>query len=93
VVSEFTSDQAIASVVYPDVPMVVYVFIAGAETGELSASSEIIGTLYLTPDQMDLLIQTTALYEWDGYKSYKEYSESEFDITPSVTLTPTATSE
>ncbi len=91
--SEFTADQGIISLVYPDVPMVIYVFVAGAETGELSASSEIIGALYFTPAEMELLLQTTDLHAWDGYKSYQEYNSGEFEVTPSITLTPTPTSE
>lgn len=91
--SEFTPDQAIMSLVYPDVPMVVYVFVAGAAEGELSESSEIIGSLYVTPEDMDLLLQTTELHAWNGYQSYAAYNESEFAITPSVTLTPTAASQ
>lgn len=90
--SEFTADQAIMSVVYPEVPMVVYVFVAGPEEGTLSASSEIIGTLYFTPEDMELLIATQELHAWDGYKSYVEYNTDEFAVTPSITLTPTAES-
>ena len=86
---DFTSDQAIMSLVYPDVPMVVYAFVAGAETGTLSASSEIIGMLYFVQSDMDLLLKTSELYNWKGYQSFKAYTDGEFDITPSVTLTPT----
>lgn len=86
--SEFTADQAVISLVYPDTPMVVYVYVDGSETGELTASSEIIGVLYLTPDEMDLLLQTTELHAWEGYQSYQAYQEGEFEVTPSVTLTP-----
>lgn len=91
--SEFTSDQAIISLVYPEIPMVIYVFVAGAEEGVLSGSSEIIGALYFTPAEMDLLLKTTDLHTWDGYKSYQEYNEGEFEVTPSITLTPTESSQ
>jgi hypothetical protein len=85
---EFTEDQAIMSLVYPDVPMVVYAFVAGTETGQLTASSEIIGVLYFIPEDMDLLLQTTELHTWQGYQSYKAYMDSDLEVTPSVTLTP-----
>lgn len=87
--SEFTEDQAIASVVYPDVPMVVYVFVEGAATGALSESSEIIGVLYLVESEMDLLIQTTELHAWEGYDTFATYNDGPFEVTPSITLTPT----
>jgi hypothetical protein len=86
---EFTPDQAIISLVYPELPMVVYAFVAGPETGELSASSEIIGVLYFVQEDMDLLVQTTELHAWEGYQSYIEYVEGELEVTPSITLTPT----
>lgn len=87
--TEFTADQAVVNLFYPDVPMIVYTFIAGIENGVLSPSSEIVGAVYLTPDQMDLFIKTLNLYRWDGMKAYNEYASSAFDVTPSVTLTPT----
>lgn len=90
--SEFTADQAIMSVVYPDVPMVVYVFVAGPEEGILSEASEIIGALYFTPEDMELLLATQELHAWDGYKSYADYTASDFAVTPSITLTPTPAS-
>jgi hypothetical protein len=89
---DFTEDQAIMSLVYPDTPMVIYAFVEGAETGALSESSEVIGALYFVKDDMDLLLQTTELHVWEGYQSYADYNEGEFEVTPSVTLTPTAES-
>ncbi len=86
---EFTAEQAIISLVYPDVPMVIYAFVEGAEAGQLSASSEIIGVLYFVEEDMELLLQTTDLHEWEGYQAFAAYSESEFEVTASVTLTPT----
>jgi hypothetical protein len=86
---EFTEDQAIASLVYPETPMVIYAFVAGPAEGELRASSEIIGVLYFVEEDMNLLLQTTELHVWEGYQSFADYSESEFEVTPSVTLTPT----
>ena len=69
--------------------MVIYAFVEGAETGELSESSEVIGALYFVEEDMDLLLQTTELHVWEGYQSYATYNEGEFEVTPSVTLTPT----
>lgn len=87
--SEYTEDQAIITVVYPETPMVVYAFVEGAATGELSATSEVIGVLYLTAPEMELLLQTTDLHEWEGYQSFVAYNDGPFEVTPSITLTPT----
>lgn len=86
---EFTQDQAIMSLVYPDIPMVVYVFVEGPETGALSESSEIIGVLYFVPEDMQLLLDTTELHAWEGYQTFATYVEGDLEVTPSVTLTPT----
>ena len=65
-------------------------------SGEISETSEIIGSLYTTPDQMDVFMQTNNLHEWEGYAPYSTYQNdegSDFEITPSVTLTPTAAAQ
>lgn len=89
----YTEEEAIANLIYPDVSMVVYAFVAGAAQGEITETSEVIAVLYLTQKDMDLLIKTNNLHEWEGFKSYKEYEEGEFEVTPSITLTPTSTGE
>jgi hypothetical protein len=86
--SPFSEDQAVINLIYPNVPMVLYAFVEGT-TGTLSENSEIIGMLYLKQSDMDLLMQTSELQAWEGYQSYQAYEESELEITPSVTLTPT----
>ncbi|MBC7870755.1 MAG: hypothetical protein H7Y09_07930 [Chitinophagaceae bacterium] len=83
----FSDDQAVFSLFYPDVPMLVYAFVAG-EAGELSDASEIIGFGYFAPDRMDLLLQASNLHTWDGYQSFADYMNSEYEVTPSITLTP-----
>ncbi len=88
--SSFSDDQAIMNLIYPEKSMVIYAFVAGA-TGALSETSEIVGVLYMTPTDMDLLIKTSNLHAWDGYKTYDAYDTSAYQVTPSVTLTPTAT--
>ena len=86
-------DQAIVNLFYPDKSLIVIVFVAGADAGQLSASSEIIGAYYLTPERMDLLLKTSSLYAWKGYEPFSAYApdvaNADYAITPSVTLTPT----
>ncbi len=86
---DFPDEQAVMSLVYPDASMIVYAFVEGAEDGVLDAGSELVGTLYLAAESMELLLQTTELHKWEGYGSYRSYMEGELEITPSVTLTPT----
>lgn len=83
-------DQAIMNLVYTETPMIVFVFVAGEAKGELSENSEVVGVLYTTPKDMDLFMKTNNLHVWEGYDTYKDYEEGEFEVTPSVTLTPTA---
>jgi hypothetical protein len=86
----YSDQEAIINVFFPDVPMILYVFIDGTE-GSIRESSEIIGALYLTQTDMDLIINTNSLHLWDGYDTYQAYRGDEdapYDTTPSVTLTP-----
>lgn len=86
--TEFSGDQAIINLIYPETPMVIYAFVAGNQ-GALSETSEVIGILYLTQDDMELLVSTSNLHAWTGYAPYSEYSpEAEFEVTPSITVTP-----
>jgi hypothetical protein len=82
-----TNDQALLSVYYPEVPMIVYVFAAGT-TGQISEQSEVVGFAYTTLDLMELVVNTSDLYNWTGYGVFNAFSEGEFDVTPSITLTP-----
>ncbi len=86
--SQYTDDQAVMNLIYPEKSAVVYAFVPGT-TGALTESSEVVGILYMMPSDMDLLIKTSSLHAWDGYKSYQDYDSSEYKVTPSVTLTPT----
>jgi hypothetical protein len=87
--SPFSEEQAIMNLIYPDIPMVIYVFVEGT-SASLTEDSEIIGILYLKPSDIDTLFETSepGLQAWEGYQSYQYYDESELEITPSVTLTP-----
>jgi hypothetical protein len=75
--------------------MIVLAFAAGLE-GEVSKDSEVVGVFYTTAEDMGLFLQTNYLHEWTGYGHFGEYTNAEgaeFDVTPSVTLTPTAASD
>jgi hypothetical protein len=82
-----TGDQAIFDLFYPDVPMQVFVFVQG-ETGEITEASEVVAVAYLNQERMELALNASNLHEWTGYAAYQDYMESDFEVTPSVTLTP-----
>jgi hypothetical protein len=88
-----SEDQAVIYLFYPDESLIVIAFVAGAKSGKLSASSEVVGAWYLAPDRMDLILKTNSLHAWKGYETFSTYAPdtpaSQFAITPSVTLTPT----
>ncbi len=79
-----TEDQAIMSLIFPDQNFVVYAFVAGEAEGGVTASSEIIGSIYMTTDNMNRIIETTNLYEWDGYQSFRAYVDGNFDLQASI---------
>lgn len=72
-------EQASLALIFPDVPMILYAFVAGAEKGEISASSEIIGAIYMTTVDMDRIITGNDLYNWEGYQSFADYVDGEYD--------------
>jgi hypothetical protein len=84
-----TDDQGYFIMFYPEVPMFAYVFIEG-DGGALTPESEVIGFGYTTPEIMELMIQTNNLHVWEGYQEYEDYDNSEFEVTPSITLTPSS---
>jgi len=88
-----TDDQAVVLLVYPALQTVVISFIPGA-SAELSEDSDIIGVWYITEANMDLFTKTNNLYNWNGYQPFSSYSSdadaSQFDVTPSITVTPSA---
>lgn len=87
-----TDDQAAMYLFYPEKSIIVVAFVAGAKA-DLKPESEVIGALYATPKDMDLTIKTSKLHTWKGYAPFSEYRsdapDSEFEVTPEVTLTPT----
>lgn len=90
---EVTGDQALISLVYPDIPLVLYVFVAGSAEGELTASSEVVGAIYMTEADMEGVLENTNLYDWQGYQAYGDYITGDFDRTAVPTGQAEATEE
>lgn len=84
---EFSDDQGVFSLFYPELQMVVYVFAEGNDVS-LSEASETIGFGYFSPSRMELLALTNDLHIWEGYNTMSHYMDGDFEVTPSVTLTP-----
>jgi hypothetical protein len=81
-VEEVSGDQALVSLIYPDIPLIVYVFSAGLAEGEITGTSEIVGTLYLTSTDMTEAIRGSALYEWAGYGKLSDLADGNYEVTP-----------
>lgn len=77
---ESSEDQAYMALVWTDVPMVVYGFVAGAAEGGLSAASEIFISMYMTESEMQLLTNCLRLYVWEGYQPYADYVDGDYDF-------------
>lgn len=90
--TDFSEDppQAIVNLVYPDIPMIVYVFVPG-KAGALDGSNEIVGVLFMRPEDMAALIESSSLHTWEGLADFSTYGpESPFEITPIPTAEGTA---
>jgi hypothetical protein len=65
--------------VYPDVPIVLYAYVAGA-AGDLTETSEIIGALYMTESEIQQIIDASQFYEWEGYQAFADYIDENYDF-------------
>jgi hypothetical protein len=81
------STQALASLYYLDVPMMIYLYAEG-ESGTINDSSPVVGFAYTTPELMKLVVDTSNLYDWNGFGIFSDLVSGEFDLTATVTLTP-----
>jgi hypothetical protein len=81
-VEGISDDQASVAAVWPDVPMILYVFAAGLEVGSISETSEVFGAVYLTKSNMELALKGSALYGWQGYGKLDALTSGDYAITP-----------
>ncbi|MCU0511839.1 MAG: hypothetical protein MUE40_04630 [Anaerolineae bacterium] len=88
--ADVTSDQALVSLIYPDVPVIVYVFAAGVAEGALTAASEVIGVIYLQPADIDDIVNNTSLYAWEGYVPLAGWLDGNFDYIAEAAAAATA---
>lgn len=77
---EVSEDQAYMALIWTDVPMIVFAFVAGAAEGELSPTSEIFNLMYVTKVEMQHLVDCASLYVWEGYLSYADYMDEDYDF-------------
>lgn len=79
-INEVSTSQAFFTLIYPEKSVMIFVFVAGAESGELTADSEIIGVQYLSQDGMEQFLMASQLYEWDGYATFQDYASRDFAV-------------
>lgn len=91
--TEVSPEQAAAALFYPDRELVVYAFVEGVAEGQITAESEVFAALYLTPEDMDEVLQTSNLHDWLGYDTYAAYAARPFNVTPIPTAEGGATTE
>ena len=73
---EVSPEQAYMALVYPNRPMVLYAFVAGA-SADLSVMSPIIGGMYMSSAEMEQLLTCTSLNLWRGFLPYSSYAVAE----------------
>lgn len=91
--SSVSADQGAIALYYPANQMVVYAFVAGQETGQLSATSEVFAVLYVRESDMTEVIRGGNFHLWDGYQPASAYINETFDITGVPTVEGGATDE
>lgn len=85
--SPYIPDQIVMHLIYPDKSLIIYAFIGGID-GTLSANSPIVGALYSSFTDINLMLKTSNLHAWEGYQSYQAYASSVYAVTPSTTASP-----
>ncbi|MBN2469910.1 MAG: hypothetical protein JXN59_04220 [Anaerolineae bacterium] len=86
---DFTDAESVIQLIYPDQYMVISV-VVGDSTASLLANSDVVAVLYMSPGEMQLILDTTELQAWNGYQSYSAYQSAPLVVTPIYTLTPPA---
>ncbi len=84
-----TRDQALFTLFYPDVPMILYAF-AGLPSDALSEDSLIVGMALPKKDIMDIFLETDGLPAWRGFMSYEDMLALTPEETSSTEMTPEA---
>ena len=77
---EISEDQAAVSLLFAEKNIGVSVAVEGAASGQISPGSKVFSVAYIDPEQMDLIISNSDLYEWNGYGSYAENIDGNFDL-------------
>jgi hypothetical protein len=76
---QVNDEQGYMALVYSDVPLILYAYVASPATGALSVSSQIIGTMYLGEVEIQELLTCASLYQWQGFLEFTSYVERDFD--------------
>lgn len=76
---QVNEEQGYVALVYSDLPLILYAFIAKPPTGAISVTSQIIGTMYLAESDIQELLTCASLYQWRGFQDFTSYVEREFD--------------
>ncbi len=74
-----TDEQGYMLLIYPNVPMIVFAFVANPNEGALSVNSEIIGVTHIEAAEMHRLLLCASLHEWRGFVDFSSYASEEFD--------------
>ena len=88
--ADVTSDQALVSLFYPSIPMMVYAFAPGIKDGELTKASQIVGALYITQADVEEILKSTGLHTWQGYRKLAGWLDAAPDVTPEIQAKATA---
>ena len=77
----FSETEHALVLIYPESGFFAYAFVAGAD-GQLEAISPIVTVMFTTPDDLKAAISNLPLDGWQGFQSYADYMDGEFDHLP-----------
>ncbi len=70
-------EQALMNLIYADIPMVVYAYVDGGESGVLRDRNEVIGFMLMTYEEMETILRSNNLHIYEGSGDFSTYSPEE----------------
>lgn len=77
---QVSDEQGYVAMIYRDVPLIIYAYVAKPAEGQVSVSNPIIGVMYLRAEEVAELLVCANLYQWRGFTDFSAYREGEFDF-------------
>ena len=77
---QVSDEQGYVALIYQELPLIIYAYVAKPSEGQVSVSNPIIGVMYLRAEEADELLVCASLKHWRGFTAFSAYQGDEFDF-------------